>query len=104
VRATRDGLRVRVTNLLSTPIVIKAAASERLSRDGKTVRYRSVKKSIPAGSGLTLKLRAPRALRTRIAAKLDRIGRVVRRPLVTVTNVATSGKRSVRPRLILRAG
>ena len=104
VRATRDGLRVKVTNLLSQPIVIKGAASERLGRDAKTVRYRSVKKSIPAGGSLTLELRAPRNLRRRIAAKLDHAGRIVRRPGVTVTNVATSGKRSVRPRLTLRAG
>jgi hypothetical protein len=104
VRATRDGLRVKVTNLLSQPIVIKGAAGERLGRAGKTVRYRSVKKSIPAGGHVTLRLRAPRALRTQIAAKLERVGRVVRRPGVTVTNVATSGNRTVRPRLTLRAG
>jgi Ca2+-binding RTX toxin-like protein len=104
VRATRDGLRVTVTNLLSEPIVIKGAASERLRRDARKVRYRSVKKSIPAGGRVTLKLGAPRALRTQIAAKLDRLGRIVRRPRVTVTNLATSGKRSVRPRLILEVG
>jgi hypothetical protein len=103
VRATRDGLRLTVTNLLAQPIVVKGAASERLGRDGKAVRYRSVKKSIPADSRVTLRLRAPRALRAQIAAKLERVGRVTRRPLVTVTNVATSGKRSARPRLTLRA-
>ena len=101
VRATRDGLRATVTNLLSQPIVIKGAASEKLGRGAKTVRYRSVKRSIPAGGRVTLRLRAPRALRTRIAAKLDRLGRITRRPQVTVTNVATSGKRTVRPRLTL---
>jgi Ca2+-binding RTX toxin-like protein len=104
VRATRDGLRVKVTNLLSQPIVIKGAASERFGRVGKTARYRSVKKSIPAGGHVTLRLRAPSALRTLIATKLDRVDRIVRRPQVTVTNVATSGKRTVRPRLTLRAG
>jgi RTX calcium-binding nonapeptide repeat (4 copies) len=103
VRATRDGLRVTVTNLLSQPIVIKGAARERLSRDAKTFRYRSVKKSTPAGGRVTLKLRAPLALRKQITAKLDRLDRIVRRPQVTVTNLATSGKRVVRPRLTLKA-
>ena len=103
VRATRDGLRVRVTNVLSQPIVIKGAAKERLGGNGRAVRYRAVKKSIPAGGRVTLKLRAPRALRAQIAAKLEQVGRIVRRPRVTVTNAATSGKRSVRPRLTLRA-
>jgi hypothetical protein len=45
----------------------------------------------------------PRALRARIGRQLTLRGRVVRRPKVTVTNVATTGKRSVSPRLTLRA-
>lgn len=103
VRATRDGLRVKITNLLSQPIVIRGAASERLGSHARKVRYPSVKKSIPAGGQVTLKLRAPRVLRKRIAAKLDNSHRILRQPEVVVTNVATSGKRSVRPRLILKA-
>lgn len=105
VRATRDGLRVKVTNVGSAAIDMKVAASERFkaASGARTARYRVVKKTIAAGAQLMVRLRAPRALRTRIAAELNRVGRVARRPVVTVTNIATAAKRTVRPRLTLTA-
>jgi hypothetical protein len=103
VRATREGLRVTLTNVHSAPVELKLATSERFrtARGTRTARYRLVQKTIPAGARATLRLRASRALRRQVAAQLSRVGRVVRRPSLTVTNVATGGKRSVRPRLTL---
>lgn len=101
VRATREGLRVTLRNTSASTLSVSVRAAERLG-SSRTMRYRVVRKTIPAGGRATLRLRAPSALRARIARRLDRFGRVVRRPRVTVTNVATTGKLSVRPRLTLR--
>jgi len=105
VRAARDGLRVKLTNEHSAPIAVKVAARERFksASGARTVRYEVVNRTIAVGARVTLRLRAPRALRAHIAAGLSRTHRVVRRPIVTVTNVATAGKRTVRPRLVLTA-
>ena len=105
VRAARDGLRVKLTNEHSAPIAVKVAARERFksASGARTARYKVVNRTIAGAARVTLRLRAPRALREHIAARLRRAGRVVRRPIVTVTNVATAGKRTVRPRLVLTA-
>jgi hypothetical protein len=105
VQAIRKGLRVKLTNVHSAPIAVKVAASERFKSAGgaRTARYKVVKTTIAAGARRTLRLRAPRALRVHIAARLTRVRRVVRRPILTVANVATGGKRTVRPRLVLTA-
>jgi RTX calcium-binding nonapeptide repeat (4 copies) len=103
VRATREGLRVKLTNVHFAPIAVKVAASERFksATRARTARYKAVRTTIAVGARRTLRLRAPRALRAHIAARLTRTGRVVRRPTATVTNVATAGKRTVLPRLVL---
>ena len=105
VRPTRTGLRVKLTNQHSGPIAAKFAASERFrsTRGARTVRYRVVKARIAAGVRVTLRLRAPRALRAHLAARLSRAGRLVRRPTLTVTNLSTAAKQTVRPRLVLTA-
>jgi hypothetical protein len=105
VRAARDGLRVKLTNEHSAPIAVKVVARERFksASGARTARYKVVKRTIAVGARVTLRLRAPRALRAHIAAGLSRARRVVRRPIVTVTNVATAGKRTLRPRLVLTA-
>jgi hypothetical protein len=105
VRAARDGLRVTLTNEHSAPIAVKVAARERFksSSGARTARYKAVNRTIVVAGRVTLRLRAPRALRAHIAAGLSRARRVVRRPIVTVTNVATAGKRTVWPRLVLTA-
>jgi hypothetical protein len=102
VRATREGLRVILRSTSASALGVSVKVAERFG-SSRTFRYRVVRKTIPAGGRVALRLRAPRPLRARIARKLDRLGRVVRRPRVTVTNVATAGKLSVSPRLTLRA-
>ena len=102
IRATREGLRVILRSTSASALGVSVKVAERFG-SSRTLRYRVVRKTIPAGGRVALRLRAPRPLRARIARQLDRLGRVVRRPRVTVTNVATAGKLSVRPRLTLRA-
>jgi RTX calcium-binding nonapeptide repeat (4 copies) len=105
LRATRDGLRVTLRSTHSEPITVRVRVSERYkgtARSARTGRYRIIRKAIPASGRVSMRLRAPRALRTLIVRDLKRLGRVARRPSVTVTNVATDGKRSVKPRLTLR--
>jgi hypothetical protein len=102
VRATRAGLRVTLRNTSAATVRISVRVTERFGTR-RAVRYRTVRKTIPTGGRAALRLRAPRPLRQRIARRLDRLGRAVRRPSVTVTNVATAGKASVRPRLTMRA-
>lgn len=70
-------------------------------RGAGAARYRIVRKTIAAGGKVTLNLRAPRALRQRIARPLAARGRVVR-PAIAVTNTATAGHTAVHPRLTLR--
>jgi len=101
VRATREGLRVTLRNTSASKLSVSVKVAERFG-GGRTLRYRVVRKTIPAGGRSALRLRAPRSLRTRIASQLDRLGRVVRRPSLTVTNVGTAGRLFVRPRLTLR--
>jgi hypothetical protein len=48
-------------------------------------------------------LRAPAKLRKALRRKLAKNGRLVRRPRVSVRNVATGGKTTVRPRLRVKA-
>jgi hypothetical protein len=105
VRATREGLRVTLANVHTAPIEVRLVASERLRAPARprTTRYRVVRKTVPAGARVALRLRAPRVLRARIAARLRREGQIARRPTLTVTNVASGGKRTVRPRLTLKA-
>jgi Ca2+-binding RTX toxin-like protein len=102
IRATREGLRVTLRNTSAAALGVSVKVAERFG-SSRTFRYRVVRKTIPVGGRVALRLRAPRPLRARIARQLDRLGRVVRRPRVTVTNVATAGRLSVRPRLTLRA-
>jgi len=102
VSATREGLRVRLRNTSGAAITVSFRAAERFGTR-RAVRYRILTKTIAAGGRVAMRLRAPRRLRQRIARRLDRLGRVVRRPSVAVTNVATAGKTSVRPRLTMTA-
>ena len=101
VKATKAGLRVTLKSTSAAPVSISLKVKERFkSRRG--ARYRIVRKTIAAGGRITLRLRAPRALRNRIARQLALRGRVVRRPTVAVTNTATTGHTAVHPRLTLR--
>jgi RTX calcium-binding nonapeptide repeat (4 copies) len=105
VRATREGLRVKVANVHSAPIAVRVVATERFrsARGTRTLRYAMVKQTIAVGARGTLKLPAPHTLRAHVAAGLRRAGRVVRRPIMMVTNVATGGQRTVQPRLVVTA-
>ena len=102
VRATREGLRVTLRNTGTSAVSVSVAVAERF-KSRRTLRYRLVRKTIPTAGRVTMGLRAPRSLRRRIALGLDRLGRIVRRPSVAVTNVATTAKSTVRPRLTMRA-
>jgi hypothetical protein len=103
VRATRRGLRVTLRSTSPTRLSLRIAARERF-HSRRAARYRVVRTSIAPGGRVVLRLRAPRALRARIARQLALRGRAVRRPTVTVTNVPTAATTAVHPRLVLRAG
>jgi len=105
VRPTRKGLLVTLVNLHTAAIDVKLAVREPFKKGDRRVaaRYRAVRAHLAPGARATLKLRAPAALRRYIASRLNRDGRVVRRPTVTATNVATGGLRRLRPRLTLVA-
>ena len=85
----------------AAPVNVSLRARERFG-GRRAARYRIVKKTIAAGGRVTLTLRAPRALRQRIARQLALRGRMVRRPVVAATNTATAGRTTVHPRLTLR--
>jgi hypothetical protein len=90
VVATRTGLKVVVRSTAAQPITVALRATERRGR--KLHRYRGVRKTIPAGRRVAVKLKAPRALLRQIRAA--RGGK--RRAAVTVTNVATGAKLTAR--------
>jgi hypothetical protein len=91
VRATRSGLAVTLKSTSAKTITVKLTAVER----GRA--YKALKRKIAPGARLTVKLKAPRALRASLARAL------VRRPKLTVLNVATGGSATVRPKLSVRA-
>jgi hypothetical protein len=95
-------LIVTFRNTFTSPIRVRVGASESISRTAAaSFRYRSVTRTIQPGARARITLRASarlcRALKKRLAKK-----GLVRRPRVTVTNVATGGRRTVRPRIKVR--
>jgi hypothetical protein len=101
VKATEKGLRVTLRSTSAAPVSVSLKARERFGAR-RAARYRVVRKTIAAGGRITLTLRAPRALRKRIARQLTLHPRIVRRPVIAVTNTATAGRTTVHPRLTLR--
>ena len=101
MKATRTGLRVTLKSTSSAPVSVSLKARERFG-SRRAARYRVVRKTIAAGGRTTLTLRAPRALRTRIARQLTLHRRIVRRPVIAATNTTTAARTSVHPRLSLR--
>jgi hypothetical protein len=90
-------LKVTVRNTHDDEITLRTAASER------GFRYRAVNRPIQPGATARITLRVPARLRAALRRKLARSGRLVRRPRVTVTHVATGGTTAVRPRIRLKA-
>jgi hypothetical protein len=101
VKATRTGLRVTLKSTGAAPVSVSLKAAERF-KSPRAARYRVTKRTIAAGGSVTLALRAPRALRERIARQLTLHHPIVRRPTIAVTNTATTARASVHPRLTLR--
>jgi hypothetical protein len=101
VKATRTGLRVTLRSTSAAPVSVSLRARERFGAR-RAARYRIVKKTIAAGGRTTFTLRAPRALRKRIARQLALRGRVARRPVIAATNTTTTARTTVHPRLTLR--
>lgn len=96
VRPTRTGLKVTLRSTHSAPIDVRIRATE------SKRRYKTITRTIAAGGKVTIKLKAPRAVRTRVARTLAKRGRIVRRPRVVVTNVATGGKTAIARKLTLK--
>jgi Ca2+-binding RTX toxin-like protein len=90
-------LKVNVRNTHRDAITLRIAARERGSR------YRAVTRTIRPVATAGITLRVPAKLRAALRRKLEAKGRLVRRPRVTVTHVATGGKTTVRPRIRLKA-
>ena len=87
VKATHTGLVVKLHNTSDAPIKVKLVAVE------SKRHYKTVTTKLGVGARVTLKLKAPHALRKRIARK------ATRRPKLTVLNVANGIKLTLRPRL-----
>jgi hypothetical protein len=92
VKATRTGLVVKLRSTSATPIALKLAVVE----SGR--KYKAVTKTLIPGARLTVKLKAPAGLRKAIAASRTR----TRTPKITVVNLATGGKLTLKPHLKLK--
>ena len=86
-------LSVSVRNTHTATIRVRIQVTE------NGIRYKSVVKRIAAGKSGSVKLRASTKLRVKLAKSLNKNGRLTRRPTVTVTNVDTGGKTTVKPKL-----
>jgi hypothetical protein len=96
-------LIVTFPNTFTSPIRVRVGASESIPRTAAaSFRYRSVTRTIQPGARARITLRASAKLRRALKKRLAKKGRLVRRPRVTVTNVATGGRRTVRPRIKVR--
>ena len=97
-------LIVTVRNTHTAPITVRTNASEAIPRAAAAVfRYRAVARTIQPGARARITLRASAKLRRALKRRLAKNGRLVRRPRITVTNVATGGRATVRPRIRVRA-
>jgi Ca2+-binding RTX toxin-like protein len=96
-------LIVTVRNTHTEPITVRTGASEAIPRTAAAVfRYRAVTRTIQPGSRARITLRASARLRRALRKRLAKTGRLVRRPGITVTNVATGGRTTARPRIRIR--
>jgi Ca2+-binding RTX toxin-like protein len=102
VRATGGGLSVTLKSTSAKPIRLKLSATEKAGGRGKSLRYRTVTKTIAPGAKVKIALKAPLAVRRQIARGLQRSGKVVRKPTLTIANVDTGGKRTLKPRVTLK--
>ena len=96
-------LIVRVRNTHTEPITVRTSATEAIPRTAAAVfRYRAVTRTIQPGTRARITLRASARLRRALRKRLAKTGRLVRRPRITVTNVVTGGRTTVRPRIRIR--
>jgi hypothetical protein len=76
------------------------------ARERQTLRrrwpYRAATKTIQPGARARIRLRVSAKLGRALKKRLAKTGRLVRRPRITVTNVATGGRTTVRPRIKVR--
>jgi hypothetical protein len=86
----RTGLKLVLRNTSTAPVRVALAARERRGR--KLHRYSRVTKTIAAGRRVTVRLKAPRALLRQLRSQPA----TRRRPVVTLTNLATGGKLTAR--------
>ena len=101
VSGRTGNLTVTFRNTHSAPITVRLSGSE---RDGlhKAAAFKATTRAIPAGGRLTFKIATPRRLRARLARQLASRGKAVRRPSLTLSNTATSGRLVTKPRITLR--
>ena len=102
-RGRTGNLIVTVRNTHTEPITVRTNASEAIPRTAAAAfRYRAVTRTIQPGTRARITLRASAKLRRALRKRLAKTGRLVRRPRITVTNVATGGRTTVRPRIRIR--
>jgi Ca2+-binding RTX toxin-like protein len=96
LKGTLKALSVGLVNTHTAPITVSVAATE------SKIRYRTVTVTIAPGAKATVKLKVPAKLRKAIVRKLARRSKLTRKPVVSVTNVATGGKSTVTGRITAR--
>ena len=102
IRATGGGLAVTVKSTHTRPIRVRLSAAEKPGGRGKALRYRTVTKVVAPGAKVTIALKAPLAVRRQIGRSLQPSGKVVRKPTLTIANLDTGGKRTLKPRVTLK--
>ena len=79
----------------------------KLSRDAgqrKATTFKAVTRTIAPGTTATLRLATPRALLKALqkAQRRARSHRVTRKPTLTLTNTATGGKSTLKPKIVVK--
>jgi hypothetical protein len=104
VALTRAGdLRFTVTDTTGAGGVIAIAAAER--RPGSKAKpspYRVLRVTLAPNGSRKVTLRPPANVRAALRRALRTRSRVVRRPVIKITRVATGGKRTLKPRVVQR--
>jgi Ca2+-binding RTX toxin-like protein len=102
-RGRTGDLVVTVRNTHTALVRVRLGGTESAPRGAARVfTYKAVTKTIQPGARARYTLRAPAKLRRALRRTLARRVRLVRRPRITAINVATGGRTTTRPRIVVR--
>jgi hypothetical protein len=79
-----------------------AGAEARLGSRARPSPYRALQVMLAPNGSRTITLRAPASVRAALHRALRNHSRVVRRPSITITRVATGGTRTLKPAVVQR--